>query len=104
MNINNIDIINEDFVIEDNDDYSLHIVVSKKGDNVQNHFHSNWNETWIIIDGSFKCKINNDEYILNKNDIVTIPLMANHYIETLTEFAKRLCVFKKGVEISYVGT
>ena len=40
------------------------------------HFHRT--EHWIIVDGTAKVEINNQETILNQNETIYVPIQAKH--------------------------
>ena len=85
-----------------NKDYSCHVLKSHIGDSVPIHHHKEWNETWYIIDGEFKVWIEgSSEFIAKSGDLIHIEKKKKHRIETKSESATRLAIFKDGVEIIY---
>lgn len=94
----------KDMVLANNKDYSCHILRSKKGDHVDLHHHKNWCETWLIMEGEFAVFIDGfyeNQFIAKTGDFIQIEKGVKHSIETISDLATRLAIFKDGVKIIY---
>ena len=49
---------------------SATLICQQPGEGNRRHYHSNWNEWWLIIDGTWQFEIENEKKILKKNDII----------------------------------
>ncbi len=62
---------------------SMTLICQNPGEGNREHYHPDWNEWWLILDGSWKWVIDEKETIVNKGDVVFIPQRTVHRIEAV---------------------
>jgi len=87
--------------LTDTKDYSVHLLLSNKGDYIDTHYHTNWDESWYILEGSFEITINGKVSVYNKGEFVMAKRNISHKVVTLLDNSKRLAIFKDEVKIYY---
>ncbi len=82
---------------------SATLICQQPGEGNRRHYHSNWNEWWLIIDGTWQFEIENEKKILKKNDIILIKKNKIHKITAIGKKpAIRLAVSRGDVDHIYV--
>ncbi len=82
---------------------SATLICQQPGEGNRRHYHSNWNEWWLIIDGAWQFEIENEKKILKKNDIILIKKNKIHKITAIGKKpAIRLAVSRGDVDHIYV--
>ena len=83
------------------DDYSVHMIHEQKGDTVKPHIHTNWDESWYIISGSYEFIIGGKSIISNPGMFIYCNRNVVHSVKCLEDNSRRLAIFKDGVQIKY---
>tara|TARA_B100000575_G_C23106726_1_gene638861 strand:+ start:634 stop:1050 length:417 start_codon:yes stop_codon:yes gene_type:complete len=82
---------------------SATLICQQPGEGNRRHYHSNWNEWWLIVDGTWQFEIENEKKILKKNDIILIKKNKIHKITAIGKKpAIRLAVSRGDVDHIYV--
>ena len=82
---------------------SVTLISQQPGEGNRKHYHPNWNEWWLIIDGQWQFEIDKKIYKIKKNDIVFIEKNKIHKITALGKKpALRLAVSRSDVKHIYV--
>ncbi len=82
---------------------SATIICQQPGEGNRMHYHSNWNEWWLIIDGKWEFVIGKQKKILVKNDLILIKKNKVHKITAIGKKpAIRLAVSRGDVDHIYV--
>ena len=85
------------------DSNSATLICQKPGEGNRRHYHSKWNEWWLIIDGKWEFEIENQKKILSKNDLILIKKNKIHKITAIGKKpAIRLAVSRGDVDHIYV--
>ena len=85
------------------DSNSATLICQQPGEGNRKHYHSNWNEWWLILDGSWEFEINNKKKILKKNDLILIKKNKIHKITAIgNKPAIRLAVSRADVDHIYI--
>ena len=85
------------------DSNSATLISQNPGEGNRKHYHSKWNEWWLIIDGEWKFEIENKIYHLKQNDLILIKKNKIHKITAIGKKpAIRLAVSRSDVEHIYV--
>ncbi len=81
---------------------SATLICQNPGEGNRLHYHPNWNEWWLIMQGEWIFEIEGTEKRVKKGDLVFIPKMKKHKITaTGTEQAIRLAVSREDVQHIY---
>ena len=82
---------------------SATLICQQPGEGNRRHYHSNWNDWWLIVDGTWQFEIENEKKILKKNDIILIKKNKIHKITAIGKKpAIRLAVSRGDVDHIYV--
>ena len=82
---------------------SATLICQQPGEGNRKHYHSKWNEWWLIVDGRWEFEIENEIKILKKNDIILIKKNKIHKITAIGKKpAIRLAVSRGDVDHIYV--
>jgi len=82
---------------------SATIICQKPGEGNRLHYHSNWNEWWYILEGTWEFEIESKKHIVKKGDLVLIKKNKIHKITAIGEkSAIRLAVSRQDVDHIYV--
>ncbi len=82
---------------------SATLICQMPGEGNRRHYHSNWNEWWLILDGKWEFEIENKKKILKKNDLILIKKNKIHKITAVGKKpAIRLAVSRGDVDHIYV--
>tara|TARA_B100000989_G_C19418454_1_gene417545 strand:- start:261 stop:677 length:417 start_codon:yes stop_codon:yes gene_type:complete len=85
------------------DSNSATLICQQPGEGNRKHYHSNWNEWWLILDGSWEFEINKKKKILKKNDLILIKKNKIHKITAIgNKPAIRLAVSRADVDHIYI--
>jgi mannose-6-phosphate isomerase-like protein (cupin superfamily) len=83
---------------------SATIISQLPGEGNRRHYHPEWNEWWFIIDGEWKWEIEDEEFIVKKNDIVFMEKGKVHCITAIGDKpAIRLAVSREDVPHIYTS-
>jgi quercetin dioxygenase-like cupin family protein len=83
---------------------SATLISQLPGEGNRSHYHPEWNEWWLIIDGEWKWEIEGKEYIVRKNDIVFMEKGRVHRITAIGKRpAIRLAVSREDVPHVYTS-
>ena len=78
------------------------LIAQMPGEGNRLHYHPNWNEWWYIVDGEWEFEIEEEKYIVKKDDIVFIPKNKWHKIKCVGDkMAIRLAVSRSDVAHVY---
>jgi len=82
---------------------SATLISQQPGEGNRRHYHSNWDEWWLIIKGMWKFEIEGKIFKLKKNDLILIKRKQKHKITAIGKTnAIRLAVSRGDVEHIYV--
>lgn len=82
---------------------SATLISQQPGEGNRRHYHSNWDEWWLIIKGMWKFEIEGKQYKLKKNDLILIKRKQKHKITAIGKTnAIRLAVSRGDVDHIYV--
>ena len=82
---------------------SATLICQQPGEGNRRHYHSNWNEWWLIISGKWEFEIDNKKKILVKDDLILIKKNKIHKITAIGKKpAIRLAVSRGDVDHIYV--
>ena len=82
---------------------SATLISQQPGEGNRRHYHSNWDEWWLIIKGMWKFEIEGKEFKLKKNDLILIKRKQKHKITAIGKTnAIRLAVSRGDVDHIYV--
>ena len=82
---------------------SATLICQQPGECNRRHYHSKWNEWWLIVDGSWEFEIEDKIKILKKNDIILIKKNKIHKITAIGKKpAIRLAISRGDVDHIYV--
>ena len=83
---------------------SATLICQIPGDGNRRHYHSDWNEWWYVIEGSWEFEISGEKKIIQKNDLVFIEKGKKHKITAIGDKpAIRLAVSREDVEHIYLN-
>lgn len=71
--------------IVDTDSNSATLVCQQKGEGNRLHYHPNWNEWWLIVQGEWLFEIEGEEHTVRKNDVICIPKGKKHKITVISK-------------------
>jgi quercetin dioxygenase-like cupin family protein len=83
--------------VAETEDYGVWRITETKGHVIETHFHSNWDETWIIMKGTYKIIIDGEENIVGVGDVLTAPRNVIHRVVATSDECERMAIFKQGV-------
>jgi len=85
------------------DDYSVHALVEPCGmeNPIKMHHHSDWDESWQILKGSYEININGNQFSAYAGDFIEVDRNVPHSVRSIHGNSIRLSIFKKNVEIIY---
>lgn len=83
------------------EDYSVYMINEKEGKVIPNHKHSDWDESWYIVEGLYSVTVEDKSIFAYPGDFIEVDRGTRHAIRCASTFARRLAIFKKGVEIEY---
>jgi quercetin dioxygenase-like cupin family protein len=82
---------------------SATLICQQPGRGNRKHYHSNWNEWWLIIDGKWEFELESIKKILVKNDIILIKKNKIHKITAVGKKpAIRLAISRSDIDHIYV--
>ena len=78
------------------------LIAQLPGEGNRRHYHNNWDEWWIIIDGEWEYEYNREKYKIKKGDIILIQRNNVHKITAIGDKqAIRLAVSREDVDHIY---
>jgi len=72
-------------ILEDEDDCKVKRLVVKPGQVLSLQKHYKRSEHWTVVTGTAKVRVGDDEYMLNENESVHIPVETLHRLENTTD-------------------
>ena len=72
-------------ILEDADDCKVKRLVVKPGQVLSLQLHHRRSEHWTVVDGTAKVRVGDDEFLLNANESVHIPVETLHRLENPTD-------------------
>ena len=83
---------------------SATLISQKPGEGNRRHYHSNWDEWWLIIKGRWEFEIEGSKHYLKKDDLILIQRGQRHKITAVgKKNAIRLAVSRGDVDHIYVA-
>ena len=83
---------------------SATLISQKPGEGNRRHYHSNWDEWWLIIKGRWEFEIEGSKHYLKKDDLILIQRGQRHKITAVgKQNAIRLAVSRGDVDHIYVA-
>ena len=78
------------------------LITQSKGEGNRLHYHPDWDEWWLILQGQWLFTIEGNEHIVSTNQLIKIPRNSWHQIQAISdEPATRLAVSRQDVVHAY---
>jgi len=88
--------------VVDSDSNSATIICQNPGEGNREHYHPDWNEWWLILDGEWEWDIEGNKKVVKKGDFVFIQKGRKHKITAIGDKpAIRLAVSRADVAHVY---